>query len=221
MSGISITRDDIADVEQLIGPRIRRTPIVGWPDVKLIDGDHVAAAFKRLGVMTTRDAARLIWRLSYGRSSDPENHLLVLSEGRGTCSGKHAILAMLAVELGLPVELILTFYEMNEMNTPGVGAVLEAHGLCSILEAHCLLRYKGDYFDFTGLPGKDPSEPKRFVHSEVITPAQVCSYKLERHRRFLQEWLEQSQIAGLDLDRAWSIREACIKALAARVADDN
>jgi hypothetical protein len=53
----------------------------------------------------------------------------VLCEGRDTCSTKHALLAKLSRENGRRVALILGIYEMDEANTPGVGAVLKPNGL--------------------------------------------------------------------------------------------
>lgn len=61
--------------------------------------------------------------------------------GKGTCSTKHALLACLAQEQGIPLELTLGIYEMNERNTPGTGRVLARHGLDALPEAHCYLKY--------------------------------------------------------------------------------
>jgi hypothetical protein len=47
--------------------------------------------------------------------------MAVHTEGRGTCSTKHALLAELATEQRLPVALVLGIYLMNERNTPSGG----------------------------------------------------------------------------------------------------
>jgi len=75
--------------------------------------------------------------------------MLVLSESRGTCGTTHALLAALAEQAFLPVELMLASYMMSEENTPGVGPVLQAHGLSEIPEAHCYLRYGETRVDMT------------------------------------------------------------------------
>ena len=63
--------------------------------------------------------------------------MAVLTEGCGTCSSKHALLAGLAAAQRLPVALMLGIYLMNERNTPGIGPVLARYGLAEIPEAHC------------------------------------------------------------------------------------
>ncbi len=188
----------------------------GWPNVPLAEHGPLSSAFLHRGATTSRTAALLVWGLPYGRTSKSSDLNLVLTEGRGTCSSKHALLCALARETQLPVNLVLGFFEMDEENTPGVGAVLGPQGLCSIPEAHCLLRYKGRCFDFTMPPGTRALPPKQFLHSEIIKPAQIGRYKCERHRRFLRLWLRQSPNCGLGLDQVWSIREACIDAAAER-----
>jgi hypothetical protein len=55
--------------------------------------------------------------LPYGRNSDHSDWRLVLGEGRGTCSTKHALLADLARENRRHVALMLGIYEMDEDNT--------------------------------------------------------------------------------------------------------
>jgi hypothetical protein len=57
-------------------------------------------AFIHAGIPDYRSAAEFVSRLPYGRNTvtDP---LVVLIEGRGTCSTKHALLYRLAVELKL------------------------------------------------------------------------------------------------------------------------
>src|SRR6266850_7246900 len=117
----------------------------------------VTRLFRTAGVRDFAAAAHYIWELPYGRIADRNELGLVLSEGRGTCSTKHALLAELAREQDISVQLTLGIYEMSERNTPGVGQVLNKYGLSYIPEAHCYLRYKGERIDVTGVPtGAEP-----------------------------------------------------------------
>lgn len=59
----------------------------------------------------------------------------------------------------MPVRLMIGIYLMNEDNTPGVGKVLERYGLKEIPEAHCYLRFEGQYLDFTRLTGQTNGTP--------------------------------------------------------------
>jgi hypothetical protein len=172
--------------------------------------------FRALGAPDFAAAARHVWRLPYGRITERMRFGLVLDEGRGTCTTKHALLAELAREQAIEVQLTLAIYEMSERNTPGVGTVLARHGLECIPEAHCFLRHEGARIDVTGVPaGAEPIE--RLLHEEPITIAQIGDYKIARHRQFLADWLARRPEGGrLDLEEAWRIREACIAALGAR-----
>jgi hypothetical protein len=195
--------DDVLD-------RLPATPLRG-------DGP-TTVRFRAAGAADFGAAARHLLRVPYGRISDRRRFWLVLDEGRGTCTTKHALLATLAAEQDIDVQLVLAIYEMSERNTPGVGAVLHRHGLERIPEAHCFLRYRGERVDITGVPaGAEPVGG--FLHEETITVEQIGAYKIERHRRFLAECLaRRPEGTPLGLEEAWAIREACIAALAATTA---
>ena len=75
--------------------------------------------------------------LPYGRNSIRSEYLLVPNEQKGTCSTKHAYVKHMADFNGWQnVQLFIGIYLMSELNTPGVGIVLEKHGLSCIPEAH-------------------------------------------------------------------------------------
>lgn len=83
-------------------------------------------------------------------------------------STKHALLAALAIEQGLAVQLTLGISEMTARNTPGVGRVLSRHGLAFVPEAHCYLIHSGVRIDVT----RDSA-----VAQEPIAPEQIGEYK--------------------------------------------
>ena len=119
--------------------------------------------------------------LPYGRNTDRSDWRLVLKEGRGACSTKHALLAELARENGRHVALMLGIYEMCEDNTPGIGAVLERHGLPCIPDAHCYLAHEVTRVDLTReVEGAEYIE--LFLHEEEIYPRQIGEYKVRAHR---------------------------------------
>jgi hypothetical protein len=185
------------------------------PDSRLRSGGEASAGFIKLGVTDYRAAGRYVRNLRYGRTAtrDP---LAVLREGLGTCSTKHALLAMVAREQSLPVELALGIYLMSERNTPGVGQVLEKFGIESIPEAHCYLRYEGSRIDVTrAASGREPID--NFLREEIISPAQIGEHKMNFHQRFLRDWMSEARLsAALDFPALWRIREDCIAALSLR-----
>src|SRR5215468_8437573 len=157
------------------------------PSVPLAGDGHVTRLFKDGGLGDLAAAARHLQRLPYGRIAHRDEPWRVLSEGRGTCSTKHALLAALCAEQGVPAQLTLGIYEMSERNTPGVGAVLSRHGLASIPEAHCYLSWRGERIDVTGIPpGAEPIA--RFLHEEPIAIEQIGAYKAAVHQQFLRGW---------------------------------
>src|SRR5258705_1989515 len=185
------------------------------PVAALKNTGKVSGAFLVRGLVDYHAAGRYLHQLPYGRNTDRVNYQLVLSEGRGTCSTKHALLAALAMEQNLPVVLTLGIYEMHERNTPGVGHILDQYDLPFIPEAHCYLVYESTRIDVTR-SGAEPTEPiTHFLHEESIVPEQIGAYKAQMHQRFLREWAAHSTIAdGRRFEKLWKIREACIAALA-------
>jgi hypothetical protein len=183
------------------------------PDSVLRRGGTVSGAFCAAGVFDCRSAARYVRDLAYGRNSDRNESLNVLREARGTCSTKHALLARLAAEQELPINLVIGIYEMNGRNTPGVGEVLVRHGLTAIPEAHCYLIYAGDRVDVTrNVTAAAPIG--RFLHEERISPDQIGAYKTAMHLAFIRDWLVYKGVDhALSLDQIWKIREECIAAL--------
>ncbi len=182
---------------------------VGLLPNRVLDGEaRLGAVFVALGVRDYHAAARHVRRLPYGRNTDRAAYGLVLEEGRGTCSTKHALLAALAAEHRLPVELRLGIFDMNGENTPGVGPVLARYGLEGVPEAHCYLAYRGVRVDLTRIAATDPIED--FLHEETIEPAGIGAHKVELHRSFLSRWAAER---GLDPEVVWRIREECIGAL--------
>lgn len=180
------------------------------PDFPLDERTDLGGRFAALGLRGYHDAARYVWRLPYGRTADRSDYRLVLEEGRGTCSTKHALLAGLARDHGRPVNLVLGIYEMDGDNTPGVGPVLRRHGLGAVPEAHCYLAHRGAGIDLTH--NDRVAEPTvSFLWVEKIEPDQIGGYKVERHRRFVRGWAEER---GLDFEFVWRVREECIVALA-------
>jgi hypothetical protein len=172
-------------------------------------------AFRQIGCVSYRNAARYLHELPYGRNSDRANFRLVLSERRGTCSTKHALLAAVALEQNLPVSLTIGIYDMAEANTPGVGRVLSAHGLESIPEAHCYLTYAGLRVDITR-SGLSPQTSIAHFHREwAIEPPQIGVHKIALHQQYLREWLRERRDLSFSFEELWQIRESCILALGA------
>lgn len=184
-----------------------------WRSHQLRDAGPIASAFRERGCRTFGEALELTWDLPYGRNTTPADDLCGLLDSRGTCSTKHALLARLAAEQGIAADLVLGIYMMREANTPGVGVVLERHGLDAIPEAHCILEIDGERIDVTRRGGDGREPIGSFLYREVISPGQIGDYKRNVHRRVIAEWIATGAAGNLTPEEAWRIREACIAAL--------
>lgn len=180
-------------------------------DFRLSETGALSQLVRRIGFERFGALADYVQRLPYERI-DGNSPSAVLEQQRGTCSSKHALLATIALEAHqVDVELMLGIFEMNDRNTPGVGAVLGRRGLTFVPEAHCYLRVHGRRFDFTGLPSGSASPFDSLLTEERIDPETAISTKSLRHRAFIRQW---SQQRGLDPETVWQVREECIEELA-------
>jgi hypothetical protein len=184
------------------------------PDFNIHECGPVSHQFLNRGIHRFHQAAEYIKNLPYRRNTAPYPLTNVLTEQRGVCSTKHAILKTLADENGHPeIQLVLGIYKMNEWNTHGVGPVLKKFGLEYILEGHTYLKFQGHIFDFT-----KANANLRFADSLVdeigMRPAQIGDWKTEKQKDYLLKWLYESKlIQRYSIEQIWQIREACIAAL--------
>jgi hypothetical protein len=72
-------------------------------------------------------------------------------------------------------------------------------------------RCAGRRYDFTGLPARAASPLESLIEEHVVSPEDLPAFKVAYHRRALAQWARRR---GMDPERAWTIRERCIAALA-------
>lgn len=174
----------------------------------------ISREFLKLDISTFQEACRFIARLPYGRNANKDNLKSIFVDNCGTCSTKHAILKILAQENDFhEVKLMLGIFKMNAQNTPAVSKTLDKYNLEFIPEAHNYLKFDNEIMDFT----KHESYSINFVDSllfEVeIQPWQISNYKVNFHKKYLENWLLERPDVQFDLEGIWSIREECIRDL--------
>ena len=163
-----------------------------------------------------KDACQFIKALPYGRNSDRANWRLVLTERKGTCSTKHALLKSLADELKIPLNLTLGIFKMTTANTPEIQKILEQNKLPYIPEAHCYLTYEGQRFDFTRSQAT-PLNSGDLLLEVSIEVDDIGERKVELHKKFLQEHIgEVEHFKYLTLSKLWKIREQCIDVISSK-----
>ncbi len=180
---------------------------------KLSSKDHITEIAKSYGIDYWNNLMEYVKNLPYGRNENRTNLELVLTEGKGTCSSKHALLKTIADLNGVPnVDLIIGIYRMTALNTPIFGTILNSNSIEYIPEAHCYLKIKGKRIDLTSSKSGFEKIEKDIIQEKTISPSQVAKYKVEYHKSFLKNWLQETNIE-MALEQIWRIREKCIENL--------
>lgn len=182
-------------------------------DFKLRLAGQISESFLNEGIASFTSAALLVRGFAYGRTSRPGDYLLVLKEKKGTCSSKHALLALLAEEHHQPVELKLGMFELTAASNPRLASLLAQHELHAVPEAHAYLSRDGAGFDFTG--AHVPIQPLRPMWGEeTVAVSDLGEYKNRYHRRMMTKWLEERGLSQrMTSEQLWQVREECIAAL--------
>ena len=174
----------------------------------------LSKSFQDLSIHSFSKAMRYVKNLPYGRNANREDFSLVLTEQKGTCSSKHALLKSLADEnQHFEVKLMLGIFKMNGINTPKIKTVLEMHQLKYIPEAHNYLKIEGEIFDCTTANSSDIHFKNDLINEIEIQPEDVIQRKIEIHQEFLKNWCK---INDLDFEEIWKIREICIIKLSSK-----
>lgn len=180
-------------------------------DFKIEKKGVVSSFFLSLDITSFSEGCVYVRSLPYKRNSNKEDLCIVLKERFGTCSTKHALLRELAGEHGRKeVKLMLGIFKMSTLNTPSVKDILLKYKLEYIPEAHNYLRVAGKIVDCTKT-GFGPDNFASDLISEIeILPTQTASFKVDYHKKFLEEWLIVQKEPKQNLDELWEIREKCI-----------
>lgn len=193
------------------------SPVHALPNFPLMASGPITHRFLSAGIRRFREAAQFVANLPYGRNRDRADFLLVLSEGRGTCSTKHALLAQLAVEQCHPeVELMLGVFLLDEDTAPSLAKLLRDRGVQPFPEAHCYLKHGNERVDLSHPSGDPLIRLGRALHEEMIHPWQIGDYKVELHRRAFFEWhasLDRDGEPGRGTEELWTLRERLISEL--------
>ena len=172
----------------------------------VLGGQVCALGFSRFDVLAAHVRA-----LPCGHAARPGDSLAVLREARGTNSSKHHLLATVAQTCGHP-EVVLTvgIYAMSELNTPGIGSILESASVSSIPQAHCYLTVDNQRLDFTGLQ-RGSASPLRSLSAEFfLTPDKLAERRSPLQQQAVAHWATQQ---GMSFEAAWALRQACLAVL--------
>ncbi len=178
------------------------------PDFALKKNGLLSQQLLGVGIRCFSEACTLVRHLPYGRNTLPLAEL-VMPEGRGTCSTKHAFLAGLIAEAGIRnIHLAIGLYRMCKTNTPGIGTVLDAANIAFLPEAHTYLKYDGHRYDFSSVSFQ-PLFKEEVLEEVLVDPDKIGPWKVNWHKEKLEHY-RSVHLKKFRFDTLWNLREACI-----------
>jgi hypothetical protein len=189
------------------------------PDAKIDSGRPISDAFLALDIRSFQDACRFTYELPYRYNSDRDDPMILFKERFGSCTTKHATIATLALELGLPVYRGVGIYAMSEEIVSGAKRILAEHQLPYVPMIHCFLEYDGRKVDLT--EGNDngkngPIETFLFTQRVEANISQKAEY-LAYRKALTDLVLSRPELKGIEITRLLRARENGIKLLRAKV----
>jgi|SRR5690606_5252466 hypothetical protein len=184
------------------------------PDFPIKPVGPVAEVFLHKQITTFHRAIKHVQQLPYGRIPTTDHCMKVLTEGKGTCSSKHALLKNLAMEHEFDsIRLMLGIFPMDADYAPKIAQTLTQYQLDYIPEAHNYLLYEQVRYDFTH-PRAHASAFEKVLYMELeIFPLDILHRKKQIHQEFIQNWLIAHPHIAYTPDQIWAIREQCIQDL--------
>jgi hypothetical protein len=194
-------------------------PFTIFPDTRILKGKRVSNEFLILGIDAFLDACEYVHRLPYGYNSDRDDLLILFKERMGTCTTKHAVIAALAKELGLPIEKHLGIYAMTEQIVTGTDEILIRFNLPYIPMVHCFLVFESHRVDLTegNRNGKNRSIDV-FFHTEPVKPNISAKEEYLLYRSALKNHIMILEpFHGIEMNRILHARERGLALLKAKI----
>jgi hypothetical protein len=142
-----------------------------FPNVALQKKGVISEKFINLNITSFWDACGYVHDLPYGYNSTTEDIFILFKEGYGSCTTKHAVIATLAEELGMPLYKTIGIYALSEDLVTGVKHILEKYHLPYLPMVHCFLIFGSFRVDLTegNKNGKNHSI-EEFLFTEKVIP---------------------------------------------------
>ena len=179
----------------------------------------VSNKFLSMGIDGFIDACRFVHELPYGYNSDRDDLMILFKEKLGSCTTKHAVIATLAAESGLPIKRAIGIYPMTEELVTGTGKILVKYGLPYVPMLHCFLVYGEHRVDLTEGNNNGKKRPiEDFLYTETLIAniSEKDEYRLYR-KALKDRILTKSELNGIDLKRILYAREEGLALLKANI----
>ena len=193
--------------------------IEAFPDAPISGNGVVSTEFLHSGTDRFLDACQYVHQRPYGYNSDRDDLQILFKEGFGSCTTKHAVIATLAEELGLPVFKNIGIYAMTEDIVTGTVAILKAFNLPYIPMVHCFLVYEDFRVDLTegNRNGKNRAIDQ-FLYTVKVIPNITSKDEYLLYRTALKTHvLIRKEFQGVDIKRILQAREKGLAQLKANI----
>jgi hypothetical protein len=190
-----------------------------FPEKAIIGTGSVSKTVLDLGIRSFRDACRYVNELPYGYNSDRDDLMILFKEKMGTCTTKHAVIATLAAELGLPITRGVGIYAMTEAIVTGTDKILAEYGLPYLPMIHCFLEHGNYRVDLTEGNRNGKNRPiDIFLYTDRVAAAISAKDEYMIYRRALSEViLKRDELKSADIKRILHAREEGLKLLKANL----
>ena len=191
-----------------------------FPDANIAGSGPVSQQFLRLGETRFHGACRWVHELPYGYNSDRDDFMTLFRENKGSCTTKHAVIAALAAELGLPVAKQIGIYAMTEDLVTGTGPILAKYELPYVPMVHCFLAHWDLRVDLTAGNHNGKNRPvEDFLFTCPVAPdiSEKDEYLL--YRGALKDLLStREELRGVAIKTVLHAREEGIARLRSNIA---
>jgi len=141
------------------------------PDKKIVAAGEMSEKFLEMNIKNFKEACMYVHHQEYGYNSNYDDRFIFFKEKKGTCTSKHAVIAALAEELGIPLYKYVGIYKFTEDISLGADKILKKYKIPYIPMQHCFLVYQDLRFDLTeGNNNGKKTSIQNFIHAEKVEP---------------------------------------------------
>lgn len=189
------------------------------PNVPISDCGPFSKKFIELGITNFKQACEFVKKMEYGYNSDYENKMILFIEKKGTCTTKHAVIAGLAAELGIPLVKHVGVYKMTEKIVKNANSILEKYKIPYVPLVHCFLVYEANgkryRFDLTeGNNNGKQSTIEELIYEEQVDPFISRNDEYKLYKKIIKEKvLPSDEMQGVSERSILKAREESIELL--------
>ena len=164
------------------------------PDAEIIPLGDISKKFLDLKITSFKEACMFVHKMKYRPNTNINDKMILFKEKCGTCTTKHAVIALLAEELGIPLYKKVCIYKFTEEITTGANTIMKKYEVPYIPMIHCFLVYERYQFDLTEGNNNGKKKPiDEYIHAEKVEPMISSRDEYRLFRKVLKEIIMESE----------------------------